>query len=40
MVYNNNEIYDGVFLKGQRNGYGVLTFANKDKYVGNWIKDI
>jgi len=32
-------VYDGDWIEGQRNGYGVYIYANGDKYLGMWKED-
>jgi hypothetical protein len=34
--YSEGEKYVGQVTQNLRNGYGTLTFKNKDKYVGQW----
>lgn len=31
--------YFGQFVRGKRQGYGILEFKNMDKYVGQWHED-
>jgi hypothetical protein len=38
--YPNGDHYEGSIIDGKRNGYGVLTYSNKDKYSGNWKDDM
>ena len=33
-------VYEGGFLFGKRNGKGIVTFANGDKYEGFFFNDI
>ena len=30
---------EGDFVDGRRNGYGVVTFTNGDKFDGSWSED-
>jgi hypothetical protein len=31
--------YDGQWFEGIKNAFGTLTFANKDRYIGNFRDD-
>jgi hypothetical protein len=31
--------YDGKWVKGRKEGSGVMTYANGSKYSGNWQRD-
>ncbi len=39
MEYLNGEIYEGNWLKKQKNGYGKLIYEDKCKYIGNFKND-
>ena len=39
LCYDSGDIYEGTLMNGRRNGKGKMTFANGDKYVGNWKMD-
>lgn len=34
--YTNGETYEGDYVDGKREGYGVYEYKNKYKYSGNW----
>ena len=39
-MYEDGSEYEGEWLKGVRNGYGIFTFPNcKVKYEGEWYND-
>lgn len=31
--------YDGEWIKGKKNGYGTMVYADKSIYSGNWTDD-
>lgn len=35
-VYNNGDVYEGEFVKGERSGNGTYNFNRVYKYVGQW----
>ena len=35
----NNKKYIGEFKEGYKNGYGIMTWPNGEKYKGSWVKD-
>ena len=35
----NGDIYEGDFVKGKRQGYGVLTLKSGEKYEGQWFNN-
>jgi len=37
MIYANEDIYEGQWHEGKRNGYGVLTKRNGDHFEGHWV---
>lgn len=37
MIYANENIYEGQWHEGKRNGYGVLTKRNGDHFEGHWV---
>ena len=39
MIYANENIYEGQWHEGKRNGYGVLTKRNGDHFEGHWVND-
>jgi uncharacterized protein (TIGR02145 family) len=39
MSYTDNELYEGDFKLGLREGYGTFTYKNGDLYKGNWQND-
>ena len=39
MIYANENIYEGQWHQGKRNGYGVLTKRNGDHFEGHWVND-
>jgi len=39
MIYSNENIYEGQWHEGKRNGYGVLTKRNGDHFEGHWVCD-
>ena len=39
MGHPDGSVYEGDWSEGQRNGYGVYTYANGDKYQGIWEED-
>ena len=39
MIYANENIYEGQWHEGKRNGYGVLTKRNGDHFEGHWVED-
>lgn len=39
MIYANEDIYEGQWHEGKRNGYGVLTKRNGDHFEGHWVND-
>jgi hypothetical protein len=39
-MYNDCATYDGRFHEGARHGAGVLTYANRDVYDGEWDMDV
>ena len=39
MIYSNENIYEGQWHEGKRNGYGVLTKRNGDHFEGHWVDD-
>ncbi|KAM3137522.1 hypothetical protein pb186bvf_010312 [Paramecium bursaria] len=39
-LYANNEIYDGEYDNGIRQGKGVYIYANGDRYEGDFIKNL
>ena len=40
MTYPNNEVYEGNFKLGIREGNGTFTYKNGDIYEGNWVNDL
>ena len=36
LKWPNGEQYEGEFLDGQFDGYGVFYYANNTQYQGNW----
>ena len=40
MIYANENIYEGQWHEGKRNGYGVLTKRNGDHFEGHWVNDL
>lgn len=40
MIYANENIYEGQWHEGKRNGYGVLTKRNGDHFEGHWVNDM
>ena len=36
----NGDRYSGNFQNGQKSGYGVMEYVNKDKYEGDWKDDM
>jgi hypothetical protein len=40
MIYSNENIYEGQWHEGKRNGYGVLTKRNGDHFEGHWVNDM
>lgn len=40
MIYENENIYEGQWHEGKRNGYGVLTKRNGDHFEGHWVNDM
>lgn len=39
MKYSNNDLYDGEWKKGLKDGLGEYRYCNGDKYVGYWKED-
>lgn len=40
MIYANEDIYEGQWHEGKRNGYGVLTKRNGDHFEGHWVNGL
>lgn len=40
VVADDGGIYDGVWVNGRRNGYGVQIFPGGDRYEGGWRNDL
>jgi len=39
-MFENGDMYNGQWKKGEMNGYGVYEFANGDVYKGAWKKGL
>jgi len=39
-VYDNGYVYEGNFINGKRDGLGILTSPEGDKYDGMWKDDL
>ena len=37
MLWDNGDVYQGMFAHGHRHGHGVLTFGGDGEYVGEWL---
>ena len=37
--YANKKNYIGEFKEGYKNGYGIMSWPNGEKYEGSWSKD-
>lgn len=37
-VFKNGDVYEGEYVKGKREGYGVYTFPDGEKYDGSGFK--
>ena len=35
--YLKGSFYEGKWDDGKENGFGILTWENQDKYVGEWV---
>ena len=40
MTYSDDSVYEGEWTAGKRSGSGVYTYANGDKYRGEWADDL
>ncbi len=40
MIYENENIFEGQWHEGKKNGYGVLTKRNGDHFEGHWVNDM
>ena len=40
MIYSDENIYEGQWHEGKRNGYGVLTKRNGDHFEGHWVNNM
>ena len=38
MIYAEGDVYEGMWFKGKKSEYGVLTKLNGDHFEGNWIE--
>jgi hypothetical protein len=35
-VWNDGRIYEGDYLFGKKDGFGIYTYSDKKKYIGPW----
>jgi hypothetical protein len=36
----NGDVYTGPLVNGERDGYGLIVFADQSFYIGNWARDM
>jgi hypothetical protein len=36
----NGDVYTGPLANGEREGYGLIVFADQSFYIGNWQRDM
>ena len=39
-ILSNNDVYEGLYEKGQRHGLGTYKFKNGARYVGNYSRSV
>lgn len=38
-VFKNGDVFEGEYVKGKREGYGIYMFPDGEKYEGQWFQD-
>ncbi len=37
-VFKNGDVFEGEYVKGKREGYGIYMFPDGEKYEGQWFR--